>query len=251
MLFAVAALTVGSVATARYGQSSSESPTVIAAVAPATYPPVARASNAHGEVIIEVQIDSQGNVLSTKVISGHPLLTKVSEEAAKQWKFSSLQGSAKERSVRLTFDFRSVDKGPKPQYELTTVFVPPYKVEVQQHPMTIDGRRSATPLDLTTASESELQKHVGETVTMHGKFSLYGKIAPFIVVGNRPIYIKPQGSYSWGKSYKRMEGRDVQVTGTLRFIHYPDEPQQGLAVARADDHFYFDLETTKLEMTQK
>lgn len=72
---------------------------------------------------------------------------------------------------------------------------------------------TSAPVDLTSASDSELQQHLGENVTMHGQFSLFGKIAPFIQVGGRPIYLVPQGSFSWGEPYERMEGRDVRVTG--------------------------------------
>jgi TonB family protein len=132
--FAVlAAVIPGATVVARNIQSINEGTSVIAAVAPTTYPAIARAANAHGEVIIEVQVDAVGNVLSAKLISGHPLLQKVSEEAARQWKFSSLQGSTKERAVRLSFGFETVYKGTNPKYEFTTVFLPPYKIEVQAH----------------------------------------------------------------------------------------------------------------------
>ena len=137
-LAAVAVLAAGAAKVAGNGQSTSEGLAVIAAVAPATYPAIARQANAHGEVIIEAQVDAAGNVLSTKLISGHPLLQKVSEEAAKQWKFSPPQGSTKERAVRLTFGFQTVDKGPNPKYEFTVIFLPPYKVDVQEHPRIIE-----------------------------------------------------------------------------------------------------------------
>jgi hypothetical protein len=63
------------------------------------------------------------------------------------------------------------------------------------------AQRAPTPttLDLTSAPDSELQQHLGENVTMHGQFSLRGKIAPFIQVGGRPIYLVPHGSFSWGE----------------------------------------------------
>jgi TonB family protein len=120
---------------ARYRQSASESPAVIAAVAPTAYPAIALSANAHGEVIVEVQVNTEGKVESAKVISGHPLLQSVSEVAAKQWKFSSAEGVPKARTVKLTFAYREVDKGPTPKlHEFTTVFLPPYKVEIQVHP---------------------------------------------------------------------------------------------------------------------
>lgn len=110
--------------------------------------------------------------------------------------------------------------------------------------------RSATPIDLTALTANEWQRHLGETVTMHGRFSLYGKIAPYIMVRNEAIYIKPQGSFSWDKSYAQLEGHDVRVTGTLRFIHYDQLPPSQSAEQRAYDHYFFDAETAKVELNR-
>lgn len=108
-----------------------------------------------------------------------------------------------------------------------------------------------TPFDLTNASEGELQQHLGERVTMRGNFSLRGKIGPFILVGQRPIYLVPKGSFSWGEPYVSMEGRNVRVTGTLRFVHYPDPSPEALPAGRAPDHFYFEAETAKVELSER
>ena len=107
------------------------------------------------------------------------------------------------------------------------------------------------PFDLAGAPDAEMQKHVGENVTMHGQFSLYGKIGPFILVAGRPIYLVAHGSFSWGERYASMEGQDVRVIGTLRFAHEPEPPPGDSPVARASDHFYFEAETVKVELSQK
>ncbi len=117
-----------------------------------------------------------------------------------------------------------------------------------QRTSTPEAARALTSLDLTDATDGELQQHVGELVTMRGKFSRRGKLAPFILAGGRPIYIKPTGSFSWDEDYAKMEGRDVRVTGTLRFVHYPTPSPQALPVGRAPDHFYFEAETAKIEL---
>ena len=111
--------------------------------------------------------------------------------------------------------------------------------------------RAPTTFDLTSASDTELKQHLGENVAMHGRFSLYGKLAPFIQVGGRPVYLEPQGSFSWGERYQSLEGQDVRVTGTLRFAQYPKPPPGDSAVAHASDHFYFEAETAKVELSQK
>jgi TonB family protein len=52
------------------------------------YPPIARAAHASGTVVVQVVVDENGNVISAKAISGHPLLQAAAVEAAKQAKFS-------------------------------------------------------------------------------------------------------------------------------------------------------------------
>jgi hypothetical protein len=102
--------------------------------------------------------------------------------------------------------------------------------------------------DLNAASDSELLGHIGEKVTMHGKFSLRGKIGPYILVTNGPIYVVPQGSFSWGDNYARMEGQDVRVTGILRYAHYANANGGPSSEQRPHDHFYFQAETAKIEL---
>jgi len=103
-----------------------------------------------------------------------------------------------------------------------------------------------TNVDLNEASETELLAHVGERVTMHGQWSLYGLEGPYIVTANgRSIYLVSKGNFSWGKEYSRIEGKDVRVTGILRHAHYEPSPEQ-----HPPDHFYFDSETAKIELNK-
>lgn len=53
------------------------------------YPTIAKAVHAAGAVNVQVTIDENGNVTSSKAVSGHPLLRQVSEQAARASKFSS------------------------------------------------------------------------------------------------------------------------------------------------------------------
>jgi protein TonB len=52
------------------------------------YPPIAKAAHASGTVVVQVVIDENGNVISAKPVSGHPLLQAVAVSAARQAKFS-------------------------------------------------------------------------------------------------------------------------------------------------------------------
>jgi len=118
---------------ASLAQTSSEDPNapeVIAAVAP-VFPPIARAVRAKGDVVIDVSIEPDGTIHSTKIVSGHVLLQKVSEAAAKKWKFAP--SSAKARSGRVFFGFGYID-GRESDPEYTITFKPPYRVDVVWNP---------------------------------------------------------------------------------------------------------------------
>jgi periplasmic protein TonB len=52
------------------------------------YPPIARAAHAAGTVVVQVLIDENGNVVSAKAVSGHPLLQGAAVGAARQARFS-------------------------------------------------------------------------------------------------------------------------------------------------------------------
>src|SRR5262245_5173465 len=80
----------------------------------------------------------------------------------------------------------------------------------------------ALPSDLTLGSDNELMKYLDKTVTMTGRFSLRGKLGPFVEVGKRPIYLEAKGPFSWGDAYAAMEGREVRVTGVLKFFQSPE-----------------------------
>jgi hypothetical protein len=92
-----------------------------------------------------------------------------------------------------------------------------------------------------------LQKHLGEQVSARGKFSLYGLPGPFILNGDQTIYIyrKPVREFSYGKEYSRMEGREVRLTGILRFQHFEPSPEQ-----HPPDYFYFEGETVRFELVK-
>lgn len=113
------------------------------------------------------------------------------------------------------------------------------------------AHHTSTPPDLTSASETELRQHLGKQLMLRGPFSLRGKVGPFILVRDRPVYLVSRGTFSWSERYEQMEGRDVSVTGTLRFAHYPEASRDGLPVARPADHFYFDAASARVELSQQ
>jgi len=106
-----------------------EQPAVLKAVAP-IFPATAIATNTSGTVLIEVEMNAAGEVTSVQSVSGHPLLRKSAENAARRWRFTS---AASVRTVRLIFAFSIMPKD-TPTEALTPVFTPLYQVEVRHQP---------------------------------------------------------------------------------------------------------------------
>lgn len=52
-----------------------------------SYAPIAQRSNIEGRVVVEVELDEKGNVVSAKAVSGHQLLRGSAEDAARKSKF--------------------------------------------------------------------------------------------------------------------------------------------------------------------
>jgi TonB family protein len=73
------------------------------------YPPIAKQAHASGTVVVQVLVDEQGNVVTARAVSGHPLLRGASEAAAREAKFSPTKLSGKPVKVSgvITYNFVS------------------------------------------------------------------------------------------------------------------------------------------------
>jgi len=91
-------------------------PTVIHYEPPPVYPAAAIALQAYGPVDIWAQVDDKGDVISADAISGNRFLGKVSEIAAKKWKFSGFAGT---HYLTLRFLFAEPSKNDKDGYIIT------------------------------------------------------------------------------------------------------------------------------------
>jgi len=71
------------------------------------YPADAKAAGAGGAVILKVEVDESGNVLSAQTVSGHSLLRSAAEKAARNTKFEpvTLNGKPVKASGILVFNF--------------------------------------------------------------------------------------------------------------------------------------------------
>jgi hypothetical protein len=107
----------------------------------------------------------------------------------------------------------------------------------------------STPEGATTASNEISHALIGKQITIHGKFSMRGKVGPYVVLDNQQVvYLVSKDSFTWGKSYSEMEGKLVATTGTLRFYQAPPAESTDRSVARLDDYFYFEAETVELRL---
>ena len=97
-------LALGSSLSNHHAAQENESPKVVETKAP-IYPAIARSAHASGTVVLELEIDEDGRVTSTRAISGHPLFYYDSRNAARGWRFEGSPKSENNRRVRLTFDF--------------------------------------------------------------------------------------------------------------------------------------------------
>ena len=71
------------------------------------YPTIARSLHIGGSVIVEVVIGEQGDVISARALSGHPVLKQCAVEAARGWKWNPtrLNGVAVQVIGTITFNF--------------------------------------------------------------------------------------------------------------------------------------------------
>jgi TonB family protein len=71
------------------------------------YPPIAKTAKASGTVVVQVVVDENGNVVSARAVSGHPLLHAAAVVAARGAKFTptKLSGKPVKVSGTLTYTF--------------------------------------------------------------------------------------------------------------------------------------------------
>jgi TonB family protein len=70
------------------------------------YPELARRMNVAGKVKIEVVVNPDGHVKTTRVVGGHPLLVQACQDAVKEWKFVP---ASEETTQVVEFEFRAAD----------------------------------------------------------------------------------------------------------------------------------------------
>ena len=71
------------------------------------YSPIAQRARIEGRVVVEVELDVQGNVVSAKAVSGHQFLRGAAEEAARKSKFkpAMFSSQAVKATASITYNF--------------------------------------------------------------------------------------------------------------------------------------------------
>jgi hypothetical protein len=113
----------------------SEQPEVLTAVSP-TFPPILVAANISGRTTVEVTVNAKGEVVSTKIIEGHPLIKqmiKLFDDTLRRWRFSAIEEEGKKRTAKIAFVFTIVPER-TPEADITTIFKPPYELEIRHRP---------------------------------------------------------------------------------------------------------------------
>jgi hypothetical protein len=90
------------------------------------YPTIAISACVQGSVPIVVEIGTRGEVLSTDIVHGHPLLRYVADQAIRRWTFHPDADDQRRRQV-VTFTFVLTETAPNPK----SVLKSPTWVEVR------------------------------------------------------------------------------------------------------------------------
>jgi hypothetical protein len=113
----------------------------------------------------------------------------------------------------------------------------------QEQPVPLAQQPAERPL--------QLRERVGQKVTLRGRFSLRGKQAPFVLVGDEPVYLVAEAPFTWGEPYISMENREVTIAGVLKRFEpprtatpIPDRVQQ------LPPYFFFEMRDTTISVAR-
>ncbi len=89
-----------------------KAPRIIFAPDP-VFPVLARQAKISGAVVIDAVIDTQGNVVEMRTVSGHPILALAAMEALRHWKYEPTILGGEAIPVELLVTLTFVSKGPQ------------------------------------------------------------------------------------------------------------------------------------------
>jgi TonB family protein len=93
------------------------------------YPPLAYRARITGTVEVDLTVDLDGKVQSTRLVNGHPLLAGASEKAASSWRFERTQDTRTTRVVRVWLAYKLVQTDTEGEETISSLF-PPNRIEI-------------------------------------------------------------------------------------------------------------------------
>lgn len=115
-------------------------------------------------------------------------------------------------------------------------------------PITIAAQETQTAF---TVFKDELMPQVGKTITIEGTLQS-AKLGWLVEFNHWGIYLYPtdSGHLREMNALSRFSGKNVRVTGILRYLPEPPKPAGDVAVALPPEHFAFDVAEAKVELLQ-
>ena len=106
----------------------------------AIYPAAARAVGAGGSVLVAIEVNQRGEVISAVAQNGFPLLRKASELAAEKWTFSRLEGN---HFLTIRFLFNLPSRKEKEGFRIIGVYSLQITPRYQEILNTVDQKSNA------------------------------------------------------------------------------------------------------------
>ena len=96
-----------------------------------SYPAMARMARVQGEVVVNVQLNDRGEVVSSKIERGHPMLIQAADDNVKHWVFNGPIAAGDTVSITYEFRLEGVAKSEGPDYATRISFdFPPDRIMV-------------------------------------------------------------------------------------------------------------------------
>jgi TonB family protein len=128
-------------------------------------PPIAKIANVRGTVLIDIQVDADGKVSTTKVIAGHPMLVSGALDAIRRWTFQPSRAHGEPAVMETTAEFA-------PCGAIDYAYESEMKVRNQQMEAARKCRAEIQANDLSSA-EGRCQKALELAHRVHGNTYLY------------------------------------------------------------------------------
>jgi TonB family protein len=191
------------------------------------YPAIAKKVNASGEVQVEIIIGENGQVISAKALSGHPVLRSAAENAAMKWVFKPtlLEGQPVKQPGILKFIFTPPSPESVPPAEATNAGIPE-KTRVSGGVLQGLAIKKTQPPYPPIARAARASGAVQVQITINET----GEVIEASVISGHPLLRDAalEAARQWLFKPTELSGVPVKVQGilTFNFTLTDDEPAQ-------------------------